>query len=41
VNVVSENGKPCTTVFERVSTNGLTSVVKCKMDRVVFGWMIF
>ncbi|CAG8607977.1 3120_t:CDS:2 [Cetraspora pellucida] len=30
LNVVHEYGKPCTTIFERVSYNGRTSIVKCK-----------
>ncbi|KAI8819128.1 pseudouridine synthase [Fimicolochytrium jonesii] len=30
INAVSPDGKECTTVFKRLSTNGLTSVVECK-----------
>ncbi len=30
LNAVSEEGKPCTTIFQRLSYNGFTSVVHCK-----------
>ncbi|KAI9209456.1 pseudouridine synthase [Polychytrium aggregatum] len=30
LNIVSPDGKPCTTYFRRLSYNGLTSVVECK-----------
>ncbi|KAI7871871.1 pseudouridine synthase [Spinellus fusiger] len=30
LNYVHEEGKPCTTVFERLSYNGTTSVVRCR-----------